>query len=285
MIMNHKTKKVYKLLGFVFILMVLTGCTSNVDENGVLLAERAINNSTEWSMSAGWFDFLFVIPISKTIIYISEHIGNIAVGVVLVTVLINLLILPIMIKSTTSSQKIQLIQPEIQDIQRKYKGRKDQASQMRMSQEIQNLYKKHDVSMFSSFSTFLTLPIMLAMYQAVQRIEILYNASLFGIKLGDKPMDHIFTMDIGYILLVLAVGVFQFYAMRITTIMAKRNPRYRETAMTRQMNTTNYFMTAMIVYFAAIMPAAMSLYWITTSIIGIARTVYIQFHHVEKKRK
>lgn len=47
-----------------------------------------------------------------------------------------------MIKSTVSQQKMQLIQPEMERIQNKYKGRKDQTSQMRMSAEIQALYKK-----------------------------------------------------------------------------------------------------------------------------------------------
>ena len=80
-----------------------------------------------------------------------------------------------MIKSTVSQQKMQLIQPEMEKIQNKYKGRKDQTSQKRMSAEIQALYKKNDVSMLASFTTFLTLPIMFAMWQAVQRIEILYQ--------------------------------------------------------------------------------------------------------------
>ena len=54
---------------------------------------------------------------------------------------------------------------------------------MRMSAEIQALYKKNDVSMLASFTTFLTLPIMFAMWQAVQRIEILYQTNMFkGIK-------------------------------------------------------------------------------------------------------
>ena len=105
-----------------------------------------------------------------------------AYGVVGMTIFINLLILPIMIKSTESTQKMQLLQPEMERIQRKYAGRKDQASQMRQTAEIQALYKKHNISMFSSFSTFLTLPIMLAVWQAVQRVEILYSSTLFGLK-------------------------------------------------------------------------------------------------------
>ena len=108
-----------------------------------------------------------------------SKLGNVAYGVVGMTIFINLLILPIMIKSTESTQKMQLLQPEMERIQRKYAGRKDQASQMRQTAEIQALYKKHNISMFSSFSTFLTLPIMLAVWQAVQRVEILYSSTLF----------------------------------------------------------------------------------------------------------
>ena len=101
-------------------------------------------------MKSGIFDFLLVIPISKSIIYLGDVLlNNIALGVILITILINIIILPIMIKSTVSQQKMQLIQPEMERIQNKYKGRKDQTSQMRMSAEIQALYKKNDISMLA----------------------------------------------------------------------------------------------------------------------------------------
>ena len=78
-------------------------------------------------MKSGIFDFLLVIPISKSIIYLGDVLlNNIALGVILITILINIIILPIMIKSTVSQQKMQLIQPEMERIQNKYKGRKDQ---------------------------------------------------------------------------------------------------------------------------------------------------------------
>ena len=51
------------------------------------------------------------------------------------------------------------------------------------------------------------------------------------------------------------------------------------------MNTMNNVMTIFIVYLAATMPAAMSLYWITTNVINIIRTVYIQLFHIEKAKK
>ena len=285
MVLDNKTKKILKVFCLVFFIAILTGCTANLDKNGNLIDSRAITMSTPWSLSAGWFDFLFVIPIAKGILFINQYVGNVAIGVIGVTIVVNLITLPIMVKSTVSTQKIQLLQPEMEKIQNKYRGRKDQASQMRQNAEIQNLYKKHNVSMFGSFATFLTLPIMIAMWQAVQRIDILYKTSLFGINLGEKPISHIMEFSIEYIVLLLLVAVTQYFAVQISQIMAKRSPRYRPSQQMQTMNTMNNVMTLFIVYLAATMPSAMSLYWITTNIIGIVRTVYIQFFHIEKVKK
>ena len=285
MVLDNKTKKILKVFCLVFLVAILTGCAQNLDKNGELIASRAITMSTPWSLSAGWFDFLFVIPLAKGILFIDQYVGNVAIGVIGITIIVNIITLPIMIKSTVSTQKMQLLQPEMEKIQRKYKGRKDQASQMRQNAEIQNLYKKHTVSMFGSFSTFLTLPVMFAMWQAVQRIDVLYKTSIFGINLGDKPINHIMEFSVGYIVLLLLVAGTQFFAMQITQIMAKRSPKYRPSQQMKSMNTMNNVMTVFIVYLAATMPSAMSLYWITTNIINIVRTVYIQFFHIEKAQK
>lgn len=285
MILDNKTKKYFKIICLVLFVVALTGCTANLDSSGKLIAKRAINLNTPWSMKSGIFDFLLVIPISKSIIYLGDVLlNNIALGVVLITILINIIILPIMIKSTVSQQKMQLIQPEMEKIQNKYKGRKDQTSQMRMSAEIQALYKKNDVSMLASFTTFLTLPIMLAMWQSVQRIEILYQATFFGLNLGTTPMSQITSGNWVYIIIVAIVGITQYLAIEINNIMLKRNPRYKVSKQQKSMKTMNIVMTAMIVWFALSMPTAMSLYWITTSLVTIIRTVYIQIYHVEKKK-
>lgn len=283
MYLDQRTKKFLKVAALVAFVFVLSGCTSNLDKEGNLLASRAITSETPWSLDAGIFDFILTIPIAKGILFMTDALGNIAWGVVGMTILINIIILPIMIKSSVSSQKMQLIQPEMEKIQRKYAGRTDQTSQMRQSAEIQALYKKHDISMFGSFATFLTLPIMLAMWQAVQRLQDLYSATLFGLKLGLTPMNQILGGQFGYIIIVALVGLTQYFAIEINNIMLKRNPRYRRSKQQDSMKTMNLVMTFMIVWFSLSMPTAMSLYWITTSLVTIARTIYIQIFHIEKK--
>lgn len=288
MYLDQRTKKILKVVAMVAVVFVLAGCTANIDANGQLLADRAINESTPWTLKAGIFDFLLTIPIAKGILWLSNTLGSVGAGVVIMTVLINIIILPVMAKSTIATQKMQMIQPELDQIQRKYAGRKDQTSQMRMSAEMQALYKKHDISMFSSLTTFITLPIMFAMYHAVQRLEVLYQSSMFGLNLGDKPLAEITSGHFEYIAIIILVGLTQYFAIEITNIMAKRNQRHpnaRVSQSQKQMKQMNVMMTIMIVYFALSMPTAMSLYWITTNIVTLARTVLIQFLYMERKEK
>ena len=78
MVLDNKTKKILKIFCLVFFVAILTGCTQNLDSNGNLIESRAITTSTPWTLSAGWFDFLFVIPLAKGILFINEYVGNVA---------------------------------------------------------------------------------------------------------------------------------------------------------------------------------------------------------------
>lgn len=268
-------KKWLRVMMIIALLVLVTGCTQNIDANGNILAGREITEATKWTLKAGWFDFLLVIPIAKLILWITNMVGNVAIGVIAVTIFVNLLTLPIMIKSTVSNQKMQLIQPEVERIQKKYRGRKDQASQLRMSNEINAIYKKHGVSMWSSFTTFLTLPIMIAMWYAVQRLPIMYTSSFLGINMGVKLWDMVIKFEPIYVILLVIVAIVQYASIEIPNILMRRKPHFRESSQMKSMKMMNYFMVVMFVYFACIMPSAMSIYWITNSVISIARSVYI----------
>lgn len=284
MVLDNRTKKYLKVFALIVFMVVLAGCANNLDKSGKLIADRAITESTKWSINAGFFDFLLVIPIAKGILFINSLTGNVLWGVIIMTILINLIILPIMIKSTVSTQKMQLIQPEMEKIQNKYRGMNDQTSQLRMQNEIMALYKKNNVSMFGSFITFITLPIMFAMWQAVQRVQILYSTTVFGMNLGLTPMSQITKGHFIYVILVAIMGLSQFGAIEINNIMLKRNKNYKPSSTQNSMKSMNIVMTVMIIYFGLVMPTAMSFYWITTNIITVLRTVYIQIHYIEKEQ-
>ena len=67
---------------------------------------------------------------------------NTGLCVIFLTIVIYVLMYPLNSKSQKSSRMMGKIQPEIKAIQKKYKGKKDQASQMKMNQETQEVYAK-----------------------------------------------------------------------------------------------------------------------------------------------
>lgn len=278
-----KDRRVKKILFLVAIVFVLAGCTANLDASGAIKPERVIDNNTAWTLSQGWFDFLIVMPIAKLILLIGGWIGIVA-AIIIVTILTNVLTLPLMIKSTVMSQKMQALQPQMERIQNKYRGRTDQTSKARMSTEINNLYKKNGVKMGQTMLLpFLSFPIMIAMWQAVQRIPSVYEASFAGLNLGKLPMQMITSGQWAYLVLIIVLALFQFASMQLPQILQKRSKNYRAPKKGKNsMLLMNVYMMVLILMASLNMPSAMSIYWIVTSIIAVIRSVYIHYQYTEK---
>lgn len=281
--MLFKDQRVKKVLFLVAIVFVLAGCTANLDANGAIKPERIIDNDTAWQLSQGWFDFLIVMPIAKLILLIESWTSTVP-AIVIVTVLTNVLTLPLMVKSTVMSQKVQALQPQMERIQNKYRGRTDQASKARMSAEINNLYQKHGIKMGQTMLLpFLSFPIMIAMWQAVQRIPSVYEATLFGLNFGEMPMRMITSGQWGYLVLIIVLAIFQFASMQVPQFLQKRSKNYRPNKKgNKSMMLMNAYMMVLIIITSLNMPTAMSIYWIVTSIIAIIRSVYIHYQYTEK---
>ena len=69
-------------------------------------------------------------------------IGNVGLSIIIFTIIIYLLMLPLTIKQQKFSKLSAIMQPEIQKIQKKYQGKKDQDSMMKMQEETQLVYEK-----------------------------------------------------------------------------------------------------------------------------------------------
>ncbi len=99
------------------------------------------------------------------------HLPNVGVAIILFTIVIYLLLLPLTIKQQKFSKLQAKMQPELQAIQNKYKGKKDQDSQMAMNQETQAVYSKYGVSpMGSCVQLLIQMPILFALYRVIYSI-------------------------------------------------------------------------------------------------------------------
>lgn len=106
------------------------------------------------------------------LIYISGgRIDNIALCIVLLTLLIYICLLPLTIKQQKFSKLNQAMQPEMKKVQERYKGKTDQASRIAMSNETQAIYDKYGVSPTGScVQLIIQMPILLALYRVFNNV-------------------------------------------------------------------------------------------------------------------
>ncbi len=108
-------------------------------------------------------------------------IENVGLSIILLTIIIYTLLLPFTIKQQKFSKLMQKMQPEINAIREKYKNKKDQESQMAMSQETQMIYDKYGVSpMGSCWQMLIQMPIWFALYR------VFYNVPAYIDSVKDK---------------------------------------------------------------------------------------------------
>jgi len=115
----------------------------------------------------GFFlDFIF------NFVYNILPVGSLGISIIAFTILVRLLMIPLMVKQQSSLKKMQLIQPELQKIQEKYKNKKDPDSQMQMNIEMREFYKKNNVSPFGGcLPLFIQMPIFIALFRVLRSVN------------------------------------------------------------------------------------------------------------------
>mgnify|MGYP004444750025 FL=1 len=99
------------------------------------------------------------------------HVPIIGISVILFTIIVRLILLPMTIKQQKFSKLSGLMNPELQEIQAKYKDKRDQVSMMNMQAETKAVYEKYGTSPTGGCLTMLIqLPIMYALYRVIYKI-------------------------------------------------------------------------------------------------------------------
>ena len=130
-------------------------------------------------------------PIAKVLGYLMNaiyvfmdkflNIKNVGLTIIVFTIVIYFCLLPLTYKQQKFSKMSQIMNPEIQAIQKKYKNRRDQASVQAMNEETQAVYQKYGVSPTGScVQLAIQLPILYALYQVIQNIPA-YVSSVYNV--------------------------------------------------------------------------------------------------------
>ncbi len=120
----------------------------------------------------GWFALLLGL-IMNVIFNAQSAIGldNIGLCIILFTIVIYLLMTPLTIQQQKFSKLSAKMNPEIQAVQKKYKGKNDQVSMQKMNEETQAIYAKYGVNpMGSCLQMIIQLPVLFALYRVIWNI-------------------------------------------------------------------------------------------------------------------
>lgn len=126
------------------------------------------------------YDGAILGPIAKVLGWIMNGIytamgaigiHNVGLSIILFTIVVYILLFPLTYKQQKFSKLSQKMNPELQAVQKKYKGKQDQASMQAMQEETQLIYQKYGVSpMGSCVQMLIQMPLLLALYRVFMNV-------------------------------------------------------------------------------------------------------------------
>lgn len=202
-----------------------------------------------------------VAALLKVLYTVTVEIGipSYALAILLLTLFIRIILYPLNNKQLSSTKKMQEIQPQIAEIQKKYKKNPEKANQA-----IMKLYKENQVNpMAGCLPLLIQMPIIIALFQALRQFEYTdLGATFFWV-------PHLKNPDPLMILPIL-VGVATYFQSKVSMAAAQNNPQAAATQ-----KTMLYFMPILIGWMSTKFPAGLCLYWIFYSLTGIIQQIFV----------
>ena len=203
------------------------------------------------------FGFFSVIarPLFLWLKWTHEHmVSNWGVAIIILTVVINLALLPLRITSMKSALKMQKLQPQMKAIQERYKKypMRDPKRQ-EMNAEIAELYKREHVNPAGGcIPLIIQMPFLFAFYSMLGNAIELRQAPFLWLHDLSSP-DKLFIMPV--------VIVISTYLVQKMTPNSGMDPK--------QQQMMTLMMPLMIGFFSYSLPSGLSVYWVVGNIIAI----------------
>lgn len=258
-------KKKLALLLVSFMLIYLTGCSVSGD---YISAETA----------SGLWEMFIVLPLAQFIELLYNLLGqNLGLAIIIATLISRFALFPIMNHSNNSAVRMQEMQPKMQEIQNKYKGKQDQESQIKMSQEMKELGFN---PLAGCLPMLIPMPLLMAFFQAISRHPLIVAMDTSAYFLG---MNLSTTMSIPNFIIGILIASLTFLSQHITT---KRNSanHSQEGQVTNNptMKVMNTFMPFLMFTMVISTPIAMGLHFLTATIFQCIQTLVFKRIHKSK---
>ena len=218
-----------------------------------------------------------------------------ALSIVGLTVVVRIVLIPLFVKQIHSSRRMQLIQPEMQKIQAKYKGKTDPESRQVMTQETMDLYKKTGTNPFSScLPILLQSPFFFALFTVLNNLKgiaegthpaigpitpavahEIESSNIFGAPFSSTFMGSTDTATkIVTVVLIILMSVSTFTTQR--QLMRKNLPDSAlDNPFMKQQTVLLYLMPIFFALSGINFPIGVLLYWLTTNVWSMGQQFYV----------
>ena len=148
--------------------------------------------------------------------------------------------------------------------------------------------KKNNINPISSLiMPFISLPIFIAVWAAVNETLVIRTGDFLGIGLGDAVSSQVFGLNIGAILLFLLMSALQILSMKMPNILRVLRASEREKEKIKESNNQMKMMTNimifMILFTGFMLPAAIAVYWTVGALFSIIQTLVFSSPKVKEK--
>lgn len=290
------------------LIFTVTGCTQNLkdDENKVVTYDKTgqtitenilcrptnedvikiykdhkvdidkLPECSEFKITSGGYEGLwtsiFVKPLAWLILTIGKFLQNYGFGLIIVSLLIRIVMIPITKKTAMQSENMKKAQPAIDKIEKKYKNKPkdDKDVMMQKTQETLAVYKKYNINPMSGcLFSFLQIPLFFAFLEAVNRVPALFEETFIGFHLGTTPIVAMTKGQYIYVILLIITIATTYFSFKLNA-----------TATSPDQEKQMKFMTRFMIIFIAIasfsLPAGIAIYWNTTNLFTILQNLWVK---------
>jgi YidC/Oxa1 family membrane protein insertase len=231
-----------------------------------------------FSFIANIFNLFLYKPLFNLLVLLYNYIPghDFGIAVIILTIIIRLILYPVSVKAVNSQKVLQKVQPQIQEIQKKYKDDKE-----KLAKETLEVYKKEKINPFGGlFLALIQLPILIALYRVfwlgLKPTEL---ANLYNFIANPGTINAVFLgiIDLSKpnIIFALLAGILQFFQTKQLAPKAtlkKTNEPDMSQVMQKQML---YFFPVITVVILFNLPSAIGLYWTVSGIFSVIQQYFL----------
>ena len=209
-------------------------------------------------------------------------------GIIGLTIVVRVLLLPLAIKQTRSMRAMQKLQPQIKELQKRHKVdrelmRKDpaqyRARKQKLNQEMMELYRREKANPAASCLPLLAqAPVFIALFATLWRTDALNGQPFYFITSFTNPASgglEVIVRDAGWpgwVLLLMMSGT-MFWSQK--QMMARTQATQGDNPMAQQQKVLLYALPVFLGFISLNFPLGILLYWVTTNFWQIAQQAVI----------